>query len=253
MTAKKLSNKKPFSITSITIVLTILYIVLFEFTLVTQSLFPKPSLLFESFISLWSEYNLLNGFFETTAIIFPAILVAILVLEIGIKMFLSVCLKYNGIKNISAPFKYFSFFFFALLINMAFPESLLAEFIFATIFILGKLFGILSKATDLITEEYIHTAKSLGLSKGEILTKVLWKNIKPNIYNNLSAIHTQTWVVVIIYEFIGMLNGVGSIYKIAFDYNDLSAIFALGIFIALVILVVNLLIKAVVSKLIFWK
>jgi len=253
MTHRNLTKQKPLTISSITVVLTLLYIVLFEFTLVEQSFFPKPSLLFESFISLWSQYNLLDVFFETTEVIFPAMLASILILEIGIKLFLSIFLNYNGIKNITAPFKYFSFFFFALLLNLVFPESLLAEFIFALIFIFGNLFGILSDATDSITEEYIHSAKSLGLSNGKILQKVIWKNIKPKVYNNISSIHTQTWIVVIIYEFIGALNGIGSLYKVAFDYNDLSAIFALGIFIALIILVVNLLIKAVVAKLIFWK
>ncbi len=253
MIHRNLTKQKQLTISSITVVLTLLYIVIFEFTLVEQSFFPKPSLLLEAFISLWNQYNLLDVFFETTAIIFPAILAAILLLEMGIKVFLAIFLDYSGIKNIVAPFRYFSFFFFAILFNLLFPESLLAEFIFASLFILGKLFGILSESIDLITEEYINTAKSLGLSKGDILSKVIWKNIKPTIYNNLTVIHTQTWVVVIVYEFVGMLNGVGSIYKIAFDYNDLSAIFALGIFIAVVILIVNLLIKIVVSKLIFWK
>ncbi len=164
MTANKFNNKKPLTISNITTILTLLYIVLFEFTLVEQSLFPKPSLLIESFFSLWSEYSLLYGFYETTAIVFPTILVAILLLEIGIKLFLSIFLNFGGIKNISDPFKYFSFFFFALILNLLFPESLLAEFIFALLFVFGKLLQILSDSTNSVTEEYILTAKSLGLS-----------------------------------------------------------------------------------------
>jgi len=216
-------------------------------------LFPKPSLLIESFISLWSEYNLLDGFFETTAVVFPTIFVAILMLEIGIKLILSIFLSFNGIKNISAPFKYFSFFFFALLVNQLFPESLLAESIFAVFFVFGKLLQVLSDSTNSVSEEYVLNAQSLGLSKSQVLTKVIWKDIKPNIYKELITIHTQTWVVVIIYEFISAVNGVGSIYKLAFDYNDLAAIISLGIFLALVILIVNSLLKMVISKLVFWK
>ncbi len=253
MTTDKMKIPKPLNTTSITFVLLFIYVVLFEFTLTAQNFFPKPSILFESFISLWSEYNLLAGIFETTEVVFPALLIAIFLLEIGNKMFLSVFLNYNGIKNITAPFKYFSFFFFALLFNLFFADSILAEFIFVSIFIIGKLLEVLSKSLSNISEEYINSAKSLGLSKGDIVSKVIWKNIKPNVYNSITTIHTQTWIVVIVYEFISSVNGVGSIYKMAFDYNDLSAIFALGVFIALVILIVNLLIKIVVSKLIFWK
>ncbi len=70
MTANKFNNKKPLTISNITTILTLLYIVLFEFTLVEQSLFPKPSLLIESFFSLWSEYNLLAVFLKQQLLFF---------------------------------------------------------------------------------------------------------------------------------------------------------------------------------------
>lgn len=253
MTINKLNTNKPLTISNITIILTLLYIILFEFTWLTQSIFPKPSLLIESFISLLSEYSLVDAFFETTAVIFPVILVAIIILEIFIKLFLSLFIDYNGIKNISAPFKYFSFFFFALLFNVLFQHSLLAESIFTLIFVTSLLLQTLSNETNSIKEEYVLVAKSLGLSRGQILSKVIWKSLKPNVYGKLVSIHTTTWIAVIIYEFIGSSNGIGSIYKLAFDYNDILAIISLGIFISIVILIVNSILKIVVSKLIFWK
>ena len=80
MSLNKFIINKPVSISKITILLILIYIVLFEFIWVTQNIIPKPFLIIDSFLSLWSEYNLLNAFFETTAVIFPAILIAILVL-----------------------------------------------------------------------------------------------------------------------------------------------------------------------------
>jgi len=115
------------------------------------------------------------------------------------------------------------------------------------------LVSVLIKSTESVSEEYVETAKSLGLSNGEIISKVIWKSLKPKIYGNLIKIHYQLWIAVIIYEFIGAVNGIGSVYKITYEYNDLFAIISLGIFISLVVLLLNSILKFVVSKLVFWK
>ncbi len=253
MSVKKIDNKKSFTVAGITAVFILLYIVLFEFTIVTQNIFPKPSLLLESFISLWSEYKLLGGLAETTAVLFPAILFVILFIEVGIRIILTLFIEYSGVKNIVASFKYFSFFFFSLFFNLLWADSLLVEFIFVYFFVLSELLQVISSSLKLVRKEYIHSAKSLGFSKGEILSKVIWKDIKPSVYSNLVVMHTRTWIVVIIYEFVGSLNGVGSIYKLAYNYNDILAVISLGIFIALLVLLINYLIKLVVARLIFWK
>ncbi|MBU0475861.1 MAG: ABC transporter permease subunit [Bacteroidetes bacterium] len=253
MNIDKIKIQKPFTKSNITILLILIYLIIFEFSWVTQSVFPKPSMLIESFLSLISDYNLANAFFLTTAIIFPAILIVMVMLEIFIKTFLTLAIKYSGIINIASPFKYFSFFFFALLFNSLFQQSLFGEFIFIVLFILGKLFVALSEANNVIVEEYVEAAKSLGLSKGNIFSKIIWKSIKPNIYSKLIGLHTEVWIVIIIYEFIGSVNGIGSIYRLAYDYKDIFAIISLGIFISIVILTVNAILKFIISKLVFWK
>ena len=253
MSNNNLNINQPVIISKITIFLISIYIVLFEFIWVTQSIIPKPSLLFDSFISLWSDYNLLNAFFETTAVIFPAILIAIVVLEIFAKLFLKTLIDYSGIINIVTPFKYFSFFFFALLLNFVFQESLLAEILFAILFVISKLLTSVFNEKNFAEEEYILSAQSLGLSKSQIYSIVVWKSLKPNVYKNLTKVHMQLWVAVLIYEFIGASIGMGAVYRLAYNYNDVLSLISLGIFISFVILIVNSIIKMVVSKLIFWK
>lgn len=253
MSTHKIYTNKPVSISNITILLILIYLVLFEFIWITQSVIPKPSLIIESFLSLWSEYKLLTAFFETTAIIFPAILIAIVLLEIIVNLFSRTIESFSGIFNITAPFKYFSILFVALLLNYTFPESFLAEFLFAILFVLSKLLKMVLDEYSSIAEEYILTAKSLGLSKNKIFTQVIWKSLKPKIYFKLTSLHVQLWAVVLIYEFVGSSIGMGSIYRLAFNYNDILAILSLGIFISLVIFVINSILNIVVSKLIFWK
>jgi len=248
-------NKSTFSFTksNITILFTLIYLIIFEFTWVTQTAIPKPSMLIESFLSLIAEYRLLNAFLETTEVLLPAIFIGILIIELFNKLILKAILGFSGIVNISSPFKYFSFFFFAIVFNNVFPSSLLAEFVFILLLVLGNLISVLVKSTESIAEEYVETAKSLGLSNGEIISKVIWKSLKPKVYGNLIKIHYQLWIAVIIYEFIGAVNGIGSVYKITYEYNDLFAIISLGIFISLVICLLNSVLKFVISKLVFWE
>ncbi len=244
---------KKFTASKVTLFLVLIYIVLFEFTWLTQSVFPKPSLLLDSFLSLFSDYNLLNAFVETTANVFPAIVISVILIELFGKTILKILFNFRGIENIKFPFRYFSFFFFVLLLNLFFQESFWVEFIFVSLFVFGKFITSILDGLNSISDEYINSAKSLGLSESKIISKVIWKELQPNIYKNLTSIHTEVWVVAIIYEFVGAVNGMGAIYRIAFNYNDLTAIVALGIFISLIILLVNSIIKIVISKLIFWK
>lgn len=253
MSTHKFYTNKPVSISNITFLLILIYLVLFEFIWITQSVIPKPSLIIESFLSLWSEYKLLTAFFETTAIIFPAILIAIVLLEIIVNLFSRTIESFSGIFNITVPFKYFSILFVALLFNYTFPESFLAEFLFAILFVLSKLLKVVLDEYSSVAEEYILTAKSLGLSKNKIFSQVIWKSLKSKVYFKLTSFHTQLWAVVLIYEFVGSSIGMGSIYRLAFNYNDILAILSLGIFISLVIFVINSILNIVVSKLIFWK
>jgi len=253
MNIDKTKDVRTLSKSNITIFFILIYLVLFEFAWVNQSVIPKPSMLIESFASLITEYNLFNGLFETTAVLFPAIFIAILTIEFLNWIFLNIIIHFNGIINISSPFKYFSFFFFALLFNIIFPNSLLAEFIFITFLVFGNLITTLSEASNSISNEYIESAESLGLSNRKVLSKVFWKSIKPNFYGKLVKIHTQAWLFVIVYEFIGAVNGVGTIYRLAYDYNDFFAIISLGIFIAILILIINSILNFVISKLVFWE
>jgi ABC-type nitrate/sulfonate/bicarbonate transport system permease component len=231
----------------------LLYIVLFEFTWVNQSFIPKPSVVLDSFFSLWSEYNLFGALVETTLIIFPVMFIQVLFFDVAVKYLLLLLDKYNGIINISIPFKYFSFFVFALIFNLVFESSFIGELVFAILFVFGQLLNSLNSARLKISGEYIDSAKSLGLSDNKIISKVIWPNIKPKFYSNLSSLHLQLWSVILIYEFVGGIVGIGSIYRLAYIYNDLVAIFALAIFVSLILLFVNSLIKYFISKLIFWQ
>ena len=230
-----------------------IYIILFEFVLVPVRFIPKPSILFESFISLWDAYNLAVLLFSTTSIIYSALLLGSLLITFLAKYLLKVIYEYPGLMNFSIPFKYFSIFLFALLFNLWFSDSLTAEFIFAILVVLSFLLSALKRESQNPKEEYVLTAKSLGLSSEEIYEKVIWKDLQPSIFSGLAKLHISLWMIILIYEFVGQNEGVGSLYLTAFSYNDIAAVFALGILICLLILFGNMIIKYLYQKIFFWE
>ena len=155
--------------------------------------------------------------------------------------------------NLNIPFKYLSIFFFALLFNLWFSDSLTAEFIFAILVVLSFLISALNRESQNPKEEYVLTAKSLGLCSSEIYGKVVWKDLQPNIFSGLIKLHISLWMIILIYEFVGQNEGVGSLYFTAFSYNDIAAVFTLGILISLLILIGNMIIKYLYQKIFFWE
>jgi len=244
---------KPSRQLSLVAALIFIYIILFEFVLVPIRFIPKPSILFESFISLWDTYNLAVLLFSTTSIIYAALLLGSLLIAFSAKYLLKIIYEYPGLMNLNIPFKYFSIFFFALLFNLWFSESLTAEFVFAIIVTLSFLLSVLNRESQNPKEEYVLTAKSLGLSSNEIYGKVIWKDIQPSIFSGLTKLHVSLWMIILIYEFVGQNEGVGSLYFAAYSYNDIAAVMALGILISLLILIGNLIIKYLYQKIFFWE
>jgi len=238
---------------SLVAALIFIYIIMFEFVLLPIRYIPKPSLLLDSFISLLDSYNLAALLFSTTSVIYIALLSGSLLVTLLAKYLLKIIYEYPGMMNINIPFKYFSIFFFALLFNIWFGESLIAEFLFAILSVLSILLSVLNKESKILSEEHILTAKSLGLNGHELYEKVIWKELQPRIFNKLNNIHVSLWMIILIYEFISQTEGVGSLYFSAYSYNDIGAIFALGIFISLLILIGNLIIKFLFRKIYFWE
>lgn len=66
---KSIDNKFKSKIV-LTVTLIFIYILLFQFILPVNKVLPKPSLLIESFIIIWSDYNLLTSLAVTSTVIY---------------------------------------------------------------------------------------------------------------------------------------------------------------------------------------
>lgn len=237
----------------ILIIAAALYIVLFEFILPINKILPKPSLLIESYSSLWKDYDLLSAFAVSASAVYTSLIIGYLIINF-LSGFLIAAFKNN--EKIFLPFKmfrYFPAFFYAVIFAFWFPESVIAEYFFALIAALFYLGLTIRNEMTNVKKEYLDSSKSLGISEADINSKVIWKLVQPNVFESLSRLHYYSWVLVMIFEFIGRTHGFGGIYNSLLNYNDLAALFALAIFISVIIFAGNSFINFFKTKIIYWR
>ena len=234
-------------------VLVFVYVILFEFILPYNKIFPKPSILWESFISLWDTYTLLSSLLLTLSVVYTSLLVGYIVIHLKSYFVIKMYSEYTGPIVVPDFLKFFTVIFFAVLFNLWFPESSVAEFVFGIITCALLIYSVFNKEFNRLKQEYIDSALSLGVSKNIVYRKVIYKAMQPGLVKSLISTHLKLWTVVIIYEFIGGYEGIGLIYRTTFEYNDLAAVAALGIFIAIIISLMNFLLKTAINKSIFWE
>jgi ABC-type nitrate/sulfonate/bicarbonate transport system permease component len=228
------------------------YIVLFEFILPINKVLPKPSLLYESFIHIWSDYQLLFAFTTTTSVIYAAITFSILFLYVRAIFFIKLFVEMRYSILSFRIFRFVPIIFIAVLFNFWLPNNLLAELLFgfltAAFLAMNKLFD----ESKNINEEYLLVARNLNLSQNDIYEKVYWKSALPVLARCYEQIHLSLWTLILFYEFIDNTHGFGFIFRTALDYKDFTTLYTTAIILSLLIWFGNSVIRFVNNKIIYW-
>ncbi len=233
------------------IVIAFIYISLFEFILPVNKILPKPSLLFESFFSIWPVYDLFIAFAITTTVVYLSLAAGYLLLILKSRYIIMAAYEFANSVDTLKLFRYFPPFFVAILFTFWFRDSIAAEALFGlltVLFILGNKLFVESKNAR---QEYLLVGQNLTLSKNEIYSKIIWKSVEPKVFGELTRAHYFLWIIIMIYEFISNIQGFGGVYRSALLYNDFSALIAIAIFISIIIWLGNLVIKAIGNKIFF--
>lgn len=229
----------------------LLYIILGELTPILNFL-PKPQILLDSFFSLWTDYNLLAELGITTFTVYVGIFLGVLILEITSGVLVKFLSSNKYSLELFKFLKYFPAFFFAILFSFWFPDSIIAQLVFVVLAFVSIMFVPIQNALKNVNESYVDSALSYKVSESK-LSKIIWKDSQPKIYSNLNRIHYYVWTLVMIFEYIGTFNGVGSVYYNAHNYNDYAAFFSLAVLIAFLIWIGDSLIILIKNKLIDWE
>jgi ABC-type nitrate/sulfonate/bicarbonate transport system permease component len=231
----------------------LLWIILFEFILPVNQILPKPSIVFESFPDLWSDYNLLPNYLSTLSVVYISLFLAYFFVRN-----LSPYLKEtnNYISVFINSLEWFSEFVPGIVIGLLlifwFPESEYIEFVFAFSTAFTSIMIKFQNESENIKDEYFISAQSLGLSDNKITKLVTWKDAQPKLMEHILNLHYYIWSMLIVFEFIKGGLGIGTIFRQALEYKDLSAIFSVFLLTGITVFLGTLGLKYIRNKFVFW-
>jgi NitT/TauT family transport system permease protein len=231
----------------------LIWVFLFEFILPANEILPKPSIVFLSFGALWKDYHLLINLLNTITSIYISIFAAYFFLA-----FMSSYLTkpdnllVNFFLSINRVAVYIPVFVFVIFILFWFPVSNIIEIIFAFIYAFFSLTSLFIKESEHVSNEYLDSALSLGADEKTISKKIIWNAVQPRLFKQILKLHFNLWSILIIFEFIKGGYGLGEIFKLAFEYRDISALFSVTIITAILIYLGRELIIYLKNKFCHW-
>ncbi|MCB0742817.1 MAG: hypothetical protein KDC67_02845 [Ignavibacteriae bacterium] len=251
MSKRKLINKSNSSIVlSFISIITFVYIVLFEFILPANKFLPKPSTLIEAVPALINDYNFITSFIYTISIVYSVFLISYFLIKWFFPIIVNASFQFKNLGIIFNTSKYFIPLFLILLFEMWFGNSIYAEIFFVLIIVNGFLKGEIFQKSYKVKEEYILSAKSLGLNG---FFYIYWKSFQPQLFEGILKIHFVVWSAILIYEYVSRANGLGGIFYQAIKFHDLSIIIVMIIILLLTFWIMENLMNLIKLKFFFWE
>jgi NitT/TauT family transport system permease protein len=124
-------------------------------------------------------------------------------------------------------------------------------FLFLGIFV--YLLPLVVEAVEGVDEVYLHTATTLGATKGQIVRHVLIPGSLPALAEALRVMNGIGWTYVILAEVINARYGLGALITVAGKRSHVDQIFALVIVILVIGVVSDFVIRFLNRRLFFWK
>lgn len=217
----------------------ILWIVLFEFIIPTNSFLPKPSLVLLSFPSLWKDYNLPANFISTFGCIYLSLLLALFFSKYLSNMIIDK--KFSNVLDNKRNKGYLIFLIFVFLIlsTIWFSDFYFLKLIFASALSTAA-FTIKSlKMMANVDKNFVDSMQSLGYTKHLIQYKIVPKLIRPSQLNFMDNFQYTLWLILIIYEILIGGEGIGIMFKKIVEYKDLSAAAAMLLILGFMMLAIN--------------
>lgn len=245
------SNKIKSTLYVITIVLSV-WIIFTELIFAGNKIFPSPTLIVISIYDLFKNYKFLSHLISTISVFYLSFII----------VFLIVKTKFYFIDFHSKFVEYFlpipNFFslvpeiIIGVLLIIWLGDNYWGKLIYAMVLSGVMVYQSLVKFDENKITDKIIAAKSFGISNRFINRKIIWKYIEPEILNSFLDNHTFIWSSIIAFEFIQNFNGVGFVLRNALQFQDLSIIISIIIFLAIIIFISRKIIQILNKKYFFW-
>ncbi len=231
----------------------LLWVILFEFILPVNQILPKPSIVLMSFSALWKDYQLPVNLISSVSSIYLSLIIAYFLIYLLSKFILNEKhIVFDFISSLQWFSKYIPGIIFGMLLIYWLPDSPYTGFIFVMLTALSSFIIKLQDESKKVKQEYIEAAESLGAGKSVIAKKVIWKAVEPELFNHLLELHFYVWSLLLVFEYIKGGHGLGTIFRVALTYKDLSALFTTALITGIVIFAGTKLIKYFRNKYFHW-
>jgi ABC-type nitrate/sulfonate/bicarbonate transport system permease component len=231
----------------------LLWILLFEIILPVNDVFPKPIIVFQSMRDLFRDYDFGWNYLSTLSAIYLPMMAAYFL----VRILFPIIMKKSFITDLILSVEWFSRHIpgivLAMLLIYWFPQSEVTKFIFAFLISFSAFMIRARHLGENLGTEYLIALETFGVGYNRLMQSLVWKAIQPNLFAHIIKQNIYVWASLIIFEFVNLGYGLGTILRKILQFKDLSALIMMFIVIGVSIFISSQLFKFVKDKFYFWK
>lgn len=231
----------------------LLWILLSELILPVNNIIPKPSVVFQSLPDLFGIYELGWNYLSTLSAIYFSMITAYFFIRVLFPIILQKTIISDIILSVEWFSRYIPGIILAMILIYWFPKSEATKFVFAFLISFSSFMFRTKYLGESVGSEYILTFKSFGIADNSITRNVIWKAIQPDLIAFIIKQNIYFWASVVIFEYVNLGFGLGTILRNVLQFKDLSALIMLFIIIGISIFISTQMMKYIKNKFYFWK
>lgn len=228
-----------------------IYVVLFEFILPPVKSVPKPTELADVILSLLNDYNLIGNILFSFGVLLSGIFVSGILFYLVRGIVIRSILFFRRVKGIADFFNYIPYIIFAALLFVWFGDSVLIEYIIIFSFSMMTLKLFVYKKLSSIKEEYINSARSLGITESKLFSEVYFKNLLPHFREYFSKYYFSVWSFLFVYEFV-IGRGLGFTLKQLTLFLDYTGLLVFFVICSILFYLTKGIFQYLLNRIIFW-
>lgn len=232
-----------------------IYLILFEFVFPANKYIPSVTVIGLSIIELFEQYNFALSLLSTIAAVYLTFFIHFIFMKISFPLLIkyqpdnsSITLK----KNFFNFFYYIPFLLLALIIILWFPDFILNKYIVAFFVLSSFCLNEFNLRNDKSLSDYFDFYTTIGFKKSNIVNKIIFGLKEPEFFQIYLKKHSLIWTVILLVEFIQQKDGIGSILRIVFKYQDVSLTFTITLISSMILFLLHFGLRKLYNRIYFW-
>jgi len=220
--------------------------------LVKEIFLPSPLQVLVAIFNMFLNHDLVNHILVSVwRVIVGFLLATVIAVPLGILV--------GSVRSIEAMIAPFNDFIRYMPVVAFVPLCILwagiGDFEKMLVIFLGTVFQLIpmvADTTSAVPRAYIETAASLGFGNLEIIRRVIWPSIQPQVFDHLRVAMGWAWSYIVVAEMVAAQKGIGHLIIQSQRFLQTDKVIAGIIIVGLLGLITDQLFRIVAKKLYFW-